>query len=116
MIGQDYPYPIVDHTTISKVNIGRMKAAYEANAAGGAAAATAAAGAAAGVSAAAAVGGAGWGQGRGAGGKRAVAGAGSGAAAGAGVGRGGAKKQRSITDMLTAAAPLQQEQQSGELQ
>jgi cryptochrome len=32
MIGTDYPYPIVDHTTISKVNMGRMKAAYEANA------------------------------------------------------------------------------------
>jgi len=25
IIGKDYPYPIVDHTAISKVNMGRMK-------------------------------------------------------------------------------------------
>lgn len=31
IIGKDYPYPIVDHTAISKVNMGRMKAAYAAN-------------------------------------------------------------------------------------
>ncbi|WIA38442.1 hypothetical protein OEZ86_001766 [Tetradesmus obliquus] len=43
IIGKDYPFPVVDHTTISKVNMGRMKAAYEANreAAGAAAAAEA---------------------------------------------------------------------------
>ena len=30
MIGRDYPRPIVDHATIHKKNIERMKAAYEA--------------------------------------------------------------------------------------
>jgi hypothetical protein len=25
LIGKDYPYPIVDHTAISKVNMARMK-------------------------------------------------------------------------------------------
>lgn len=31
MIGHDYPYPVVDHTNISKVNMSRMKEAYEQN-------------------------------------------------------------------------------------
>ncbi|XP_023343983.1 cryptochrome-1, partial [Eurytemora carolleeae] len=34
IIGQDYPRPIVDHTVISKINIGRMKKAYDAGKAG----------------------------------------------------------------------------------
>ena len=34
IIGTDYPRPIVDHDVISKENIGRMKAAYDANKAG----------------------------------------------------------------------------------
>jgi cryptochrome len=31
VVGVDYPRPIVDHSIISKVNIGRMKKAYDAN-------------------------------------------------------------------------------------
>lgn len=34
IIGTDYPRPIVDHDVVSKENIGRMKAAYDANKAG----------------------------------------------------------------------------------
>lgn len=42
IIGKDYPRPIVDHATISKENMGRMKAAYDAaKAAGGGGAASA---------------------------------------------------------------------------
>lgn len=29
IIGKNYPYPIVDHTIISKGNMGRMKEAYD---------------------------------------------------------------------------------------
>lgn len=35
IIGEDYPYPIVQHGEIHKKNIQRMKAAYDANKAGG---------------------------------------------------------------------------------
>jgi len=31
IIGKDYPLPIVDHADVSKVNMGKMKAAYDAN-------------------------------------------------------------------------------------
>jgi hypothetical protein len=31
VIGKDYPEPIVDHKTISKSNMGRMKEAYDAH-------------------------------------------------------------------------------------
>lgn len=31
VIGKDYPAPIVDHKYIHKINIGRMKEAYDAN-------------------------------------------------------------------------------------
>jgi len=31
IIGKDYPHPIVDHKTISKANMGRMKEAYDAH-------------------------------------------------------------------------------------
>merc|ERR1712029_689339 len=34
IIGTDYPRPIVDHDVVSKENMGRMKAAYDANKAG----------------------------------------------------------------------------------
>lgn len=34
VIGKDYPEPIVDHKTISKSNMGRMKEAYDAHKAG----------------------------------------------------------------------------------
>lgn len=29
VIGKDYPYPIVDHSIVSKSNMGRMKEAYD---------------------------------------------------------------------------------------
>lgn len=29
IIGKDYPYPIVDHSVVSKSNMGRMKEAYD---------------------------------------------------------------------------------------
>lgn len=31
VVGRDYPFPIVDHTAVSKRNMERMKAAYAAN-------------------------------------------------------------------------------------
>ena len=34
IIGKDYPAPIVDHKEIHKINIGRMKDAYDSNKAG----------------------------------------------------------------------------------
>ena len=30
IIGQDYPAPVVDHKAVSKANMGKMKAAYDA--------------------------------------------------------------------------------------
>ena len=34
IIGEDYPLPMVDHTSVSKINMGRMKVCYDANKAG----------------------------------------------------------------------------------
>jgi cryptochrome len=34
IVGEDYPAPIVDHQIVHKVNIQRIKAAYDANAKG----------------------------------------------------------------------------------
>jgi cryptochrome len=34
VIGENYPYPIVEHTEISKANMSRMKEAYDAQKAG----------------------------------------------------------------------------------
>ena len=36
IVGEDYPAPIVDHQTVHKINIQRIKAAYDANAKGSA--------------------------------------------------------------------------------
>lgn len=85
IIGRDYPFPIVDHTSASKANMARMKAAY---AAGGAGAGSEEAG-----------------EGAAAGGKPAAAApkkqkkddAGAAAAA-------GGKKQRTLTSMLKPPA------------
>ncbi|KAF6258816.1 6-4 photolyase [Scenedesmus sp. NREL 46B-D3] len=123
IIGKDYPFPIVDHTTISKVNMGRMKAAYEANkeAAAAAAATAGEAGSDAdgasddevvpasnsssrrrggGAKAGAAAGGSSaGGSRRRRGGSPSAAAAKSGGAAAA-----AAKKQRTVTDMFAAAA------------
>uniref|UniRef100_A0A383VLE2 Photolyase/cryptochrome alpha/beta domain-containing protein n=1 Tax=Tetradesmus obliquus TaxID=3088 RepID=A0A383VLE2_TETOB len=110
IIGKDYPFPVVDHTTISKVNMGRMKAAYEANREAAGAAAAAEAGSDADGSSDAEVLPASNSS------SRRKAGAGAAAAAGgsrrrpaAVAKRGGAaaaaaKKQRTVTDMFAAAA------------
>ena len=41
IIGKDYPFPIVDHAQVSKVNLAKMKQAYEKGQKGSATAATA---------------------------------------------------------------------------
>jgi cryptochrome len=96
LIGKDYPYPIVDHTTISKHNMGRMKAAYDAAKGPGADQGGRGAAAAAG------------GDEDSDGGEGVVLKAAKrGAkAAGKAVGGAAAKRQRSISEMLTSATAL----------
>ncbi|KAF8061969.1 UVR3 [Scenedesmus sp. PABB004] len=104
VIGKDYPYPVVDHTAISKVNMARMKAAYEANRTGGGSAGGGAGGEAGEASEAGDAGGAPAGGGGGAGRRRRNASPPAAAPGGGAARGGGGKKQRTVPEVLAAAA------------